>query len=421
MTTPAPRQVLTDVLIVGAGIVGLSAAIWLQRAGCRVTLIDKTGPGAGASFGNGGILAACSVVPVTVPGLWKKAPLMALDPNQPLFLRWSYLPKLAPWLLRYMAQGTVAKTRATAQAIAGLTLGSLQAHQDMAAGTGAEKYVHPSDYLFLYRDRAQFQADAFGWGLRAEAGFQWQELDRAAIAQADPAFGPEIGFAARLGGHGYISDPGAYCTALAAHVQGAGGQVLRATVSDVITEGGRVTGVVANGTPLHGDAVVLTAGAWSGPLARRMGVAVPLETERGYHLDLWEPSVTLRNPVMVAGGKFVMTPMEGRLRLAGIVEFGGLDAPPARAPFDLLLKNAKAALPGLRFGRAEEWMGHRPAPADSVPVIGPVPGLAGAFMGFGHHHIGMTAGPTTGKLLSGQIIGQQTNLDLAPYAPRRFE
>lgn len=417
MTDAAPRHVA----IIGAGIVGLSTAIWLQRAGVRVTVIDRQGPGAGASYGNGGILAACSIVPVTVPGLWKKAPRMALDPRQPLFLRWSYLPRLAPWLIRYLAQGTEARTRARARALAGLTTGSLAAHQDLAAGTGAEGYVVPSDYLFLYRDRAHFAGDAFGWGLRAKAGFVWDELDRAGVANADPALGPDIGFAARLGGHGYIRDPGGYTAALAAHVTQQGGAVLRAEVSDVQTEGGRVTAVIANGAPLDCDAAVLTAGAWSGPLARRMGMNVPLESERGYHLDLWAPSVQLRNPVMVAGGKFVMTPMEGRLRLAGIVEFGGLTAPPSRAPFDLLLRGARAALPGLTFARAEEWMGHRPAPADSVPLIGPVPRLAGAFMGFGHHHIGMTAGPMTGKLLSDMIIGRQTNLDLAPYAPRRFQ
>lgn len=409
------------IVIVGAGIVGLATAIWLQRAGREVVVIDRTGPGGGASSGNGGILASCSVVPVTVPGLWKKAPRMALDPDQPLFLRWSYLPRLAPWLIRYLANGTEARCRATSRALAWITGGSLEAHRDLAAGSGAERFVRASDYLFLYRDRAHFDADAFGWSLRAEAGFRWDSLDRAGIVATDPAFGPAIGFAARLGGHGYISDPGAYVAALADHVARTGGKVLKAEVTDISRDNGRATGVIANGEHIAGDAVVLTAGAWSGHLARCMGVNVPLESERGYHLDLWEPSVALRNPVMVAGGKFVMTPMEGRLRLAGIVEFGGLDAPPSRTPFDLLLKNARATLPTLAYARADEWMGHRPAPADSVPVIGEAPGLRGAFMGFGHHHIGMTAGPTTGRLLSDLIIGRRPNVDLAPYAPTRFQ
>lgn len=409
------------IVIIGAGIVGLATAIWLQRAGREVVVLDRVGPGGGASSGNGGILASSSVVPVNVPGLWKTAPRMALDPRLPLFLRWSYLPRLVPWLIRYLANGTEARCRATSRALARITGDSLEAHRELAAGTGAERFVRASDYLFLYRDRAQFDADAFGWGLRAEAGFRWDSLDRDGVLAADPAFGPAIGFAARLGGHGYISDPGAYVAALADLVLRSGGKVIKAEVTDISHDHGRATGVIANATHIAAEAVVLTAGAWSGRLVRRMGVTVPLESERGYHLDLWEPSVRLRNPVMVAGGKFVMTPMDGRLRLAGIVEFGGLDAPPSRAPFDLLLKNARAALPTLAYARAEEWMGHRPAPADSVPVIGEAPRLRGAFMGFGHHHIGMTAGPTTGRLLSDLIIGQRPNVDLAPYAPTRFQ
>jgi D-amino-acid dehydrogenase len=181
-----------------------------------------------------------------------------------------------------------------------------------------------------------------------------------------------------------------------------------------------LTGLRIGGETLDCDAAVLATGPWSKPLAREMGLDVPLESERGYHLELWEPSAMPRAPVMVASAKFVATPMEGRLRLAGIVELGGLDAPPSRAPFDLLRRAAKAAMPGLTWSREVEWMGHRPAPADSIPVIGAVPGLSGAYTAFGHHHIGLTSGPRTGRLLSQLISGKQPNLDLAAYSPERF-
>jgi D-amino-acid dehydrogenase len=124
---------------------------------------------------------------------------------------------------------------------------------------------------------------------------------------------------------------------------------------------------------------------------------------------------------MVASGKFVITPMEGRLRLAGVVEFGGLDAAPSRKPFELLHRNIKSAIPGIRWKDTSEWMGHRPAPADSIPVVGPVPKIKGAWLGFGHHHIGLTGGPKTGRLLAQMISGKSPNIDLAPYAPSRFE
>lgn len=168
------------------------------------------------------------------------------------------------------------------------------------------------------------------------------------------------------------------------------------------------------------DAAVLATGVWSGPLAKKLGLSVPLESERGYHIELWDPSFMPRSPVMIASGKFVATPMEGRLRLAGVVEFGGLDAPPSRPPFALLRKNGLAAFPGLTFSRETEWMGHRPAPADSIPVIGEIPGASGAFTGFGHHHIGLTGGPKTGRILSQLISGQKPNLDLGAHSPARF-
>ncbi len=408
------------IIIVGAGIVGVSAAIWLQREGHDVTLIDRAGPGEGTSYGNGGVLASCSIVPVTGPGLIAKAPGMLFDPHQPLFLRWSYLPKLTPWLVRYLSHANKTDTARIAGALTHVVGDSLADHQALAEGTGADRWIVPSDYLFIYRDRAAYNADAFGWSLRAANGFAWDELEGAAFHDYDPAFAHELNFAVRLGDHGRIADPGRYVKDLAAHAERQGARILKADVSDFVVQDGRVTGVRAGGETLACDAAVLTAGVWSGPLARALGVKVPLETERGYHLELWEPSVMPRSPVMIAGGKFVATPMEGRLRLAGIVEFGGLDAPPSRKPFELLRRNIEAALPGLTWKDTSEWMGHRPAPTDSIPLIGESPTVKGAFMGFGHHHIGLTGGPKTGRILSQMISDRGSNIDLTPYSPSRF-
>jgi D-amino-acid dehydrogenase len=150
-------------------------------------------------------------------------------------------------------------------------------------------------------------------------------------------------------------------------------------------------------------------------------VRVPVESERGYHLELWEPTAMPRAPAMLAAAKLVVTPMEGRIRLAGLVEFGGLDAPASEAPVALLRRAAERYLPGLRWGETRSWMGHRPAVPDSIPVIGPVPGVAGAFLGFGHHHVGLTAAGATGRVLAQLAAGKRPNIDLAPYAPDRFQ
>ncbi|WP_209508229.1 MULTISPECIES: FAD-dependent oxidoreductase [unclassified Ruegeria] len=409
-----------SIAIIGAGIVGVSTAVWLQRDGHNVILIDKAGPAEGTSHGNGGVLASCSIVPVTVPGLLGKAPKMLLSPSQPLFLKWGYLPKLLPWLWKYLRHANAADVERIAAALTSIVGDSLNDHKALAAGTGAEKWLVPSDYLFLYRDRAHFEEDAFGWDIRRRNGFQWDELEGHAFHEYDPVYSQGIGFAARLSDHGHITDPGRYVKDLAAHVEANGGRFIRANVEDVVRENGHVTGVWAGGETIACDAAVVTAGIWSGPLARRLGVSVPLESERGYHLELVEPSAMPRSPVMVVSGKFVATPMDGRIRLAGIVEFGGLDAPPSRAPFELMRKNARVAFPGVTWKEEVEWMGHRPAPADSIPVIGDVPGIKGAYMGFGHHHIGLTGGPKTGRLLAQMIAGRTPNVDMSVYAPSRY-
>jgi len=192
----------SPVAIIGTGIVGVSTALWLQRAGQKV-------------------------VPVTTPGLLAKAPRMVIDPGQPLFLKWRYLPRLLPWPVKYLGHANAADTRRISQAIHGVTGESLAEHQALSAGTGAERFVVPADYLFLYRDRAHFLGDAFGWSLRAEAGFSWDELDAAAMRAYDPAYGPSVGYAARLPDHGRISDPAAYVRALAAHLVAKGGRTGR--------------------------------------------------------------------------------------------------------------------------------------------------------------------------------------------------
>ena len=200
----------SHVVVVGAGIVGVSTAIWLQRAGHQVTIIDREGPAAGTSYGNGGVLASCSVVPVTVPGLLFKAPAMLFNSNSPLFLNWTYLFKLMPWLVKYLAHCNADDVNRVGEALTFLLQDSVEQHQSLAAGTGAEKWLKPSDYLFAYKDKAAFDADNFVWSQRQKFGFEWEEMDRAQFNRYDPAFQGDVGNAIRMPGHGHITDPGRY-------------------------------------------------------------------------------------------------------------------------------------------------------------------------------------------------------------------
>ena len=414
------NRVSKHIAIVGAGIVGTATAIWARRAGMQVTLIDRLGPAEGASFGNGGVLASCAVVPVPVPGLIRQGPSYVFNPKKPLFLKWGYIPRLMPWLIKYIARANDRDARATARALTSLIGDSLADHRALVAGTAAERYLHECDFTYVYKDRKAFQADAYTYALKRENGFSWAEYEGSALHTYDPALTGNLGFGAVFSGHGRISEPGAYVKTLAAHLEAEGGRVIQADVSDILRDNGRVTGLRLDGETLSCDAVVITTGAWSGPLAKALGVKTPLESERGYHIELWNPSITPRHPILVNDGQFVVTPMEGRLRLAGIVEFGGLKASQSRAPFDLLMTSIRAAMPDLRWDEQTEWMGHRPVLTDSLPMIGEVSGAKGVFMGVGHHHVGLTGGAKTGRLLAQMASGQVPNIDMSPFDPGRF-
>ncbi|MCP5156426.1 MAG: FAD-binding oxidoreductase [Ectothiorhodospiraceae bacterium] len=409
-----------SIAVVGAGIVGVSSAVWLARDGHRVTLVDRLEPGEGTSYGNAGVLASASIVPVTVPGLWKKAPGMLLDPMAPLFLRWSYLPRLLPWLARYMRHCKPAEVERIAAAQMPLVGDSLEQHQALSRGTPAERWIVPCDYFFVFADRAVYAGEPFGWGIRRRHGFELVELEGAALAEYEPELGPANRFGVRIPGHGRISDPGRYVKDLAAHAETLGAKVMRAEVTGFVRDGERVTGLATGDGPIACDDVVIATGAWSKPLAASLGLDVPLESERGYHIELLEPSFMPRNPTSVTAGKFVITPMEGRVRLAGIVEFGGLDAPPSEAPYRLLLERARAAFPGLTWRGERRWMGHRPSTADSLPLVGPLARHPNVHLAFGHQHLGLTAGPKTGRIVADLIAGRRPNFDLAPYRPERF-
>ncbi|MFN3210362.1 MAG: NAD(P)/FAD-dependent oxidoreductase [Roseovarius sp.] len=409
------------VVVVGAGIVGVSTALWLARDGHRVTLIDRAGPGEAASFGNAGLLASAATLPVTGPGLLRKAPRMVLDPRQPLYLRLRHLPALWPWLRRYLRHANSEAAQARADAILPLIGDSLADHTALAADTPAEKYVIPCDYLHGYPDRAGYEADSFAWNTRQRQGFDFSVKDSAEIRAYDPIYGDAIGCVVKIRNHGRISDPGQYVKALAQAAEALGTRMLRGTVTGIARESGKVTGVRLDGQTIECDTVVIAAGAWSKTLAETLGVTVPLHPESGFHMELWAPSHMPKAPLMFAPGKFMITPMDGRIRLAGMVGYSGFDAPAPELPYRMFLHHLKAALPRLEWQDCTRWMGHRPSMADSLPMIGPVPGVAGAFTGFGHDHVGLTAGPGTGRILAQMIAGKRPNIDVRPFAPERFK
>ena len=256
------------VAVIGAGIVGVASVLHLQRAGRKVMLIDREEPGEGTSFGNAGVLARCSVVSVATPGIMFKAPQMLFGADGPLFLKWSYMPRLLPWLIPYLRASKREKVEHIARHLAPLVFDSLDEHQELARGTEAEKWIRPSPYMFLYPDRAAYDGDAFGWGLRREHGFEWEVLEGEAVREFEPTLSADYRCAVVLQDHGIIANPGAYVKDLARAVAAGGGEVRQAEVRDIKAENGGVTIETADGT-IEAEAAVIATGVWSGTLARR--------------------------------------------------------------------------------------------------------------------------------------------------------
>ena len=412
------------VVVIGAGIVGVSAALYLRRAGRAVTLVDPNPPGSGASSGNAGCFNISSTVPVSLPGVARNVPRWLLDPQGPLKIRWRYLPHLAPWLVRFLRAGTPDRVEAQARALRALMLPALTDVTALAASAGAADLVKAQGHLVVYRNEEAFRADALGWHLRDMTGTIIEQWDGAALRDFDPTIAPIYAKGVYIAENGHTPDPAALVARLADQLMREGGVIVRGKALGFDRTGGLISAVRTDAGTLPASAVLLAAGAHSKKLAAMLGDRVPLDTERGYHLMIRDPEAMPCISILDTAGKFVATPMAGGLRLAGTVELAGLQAPPDWRRADMLLGRAKALFPALADHYAEDrlsrWMGFRPSMPDSLPVLGRATRVGNAFHAFGHGHIGLTAGATSGRIAADLVIGATPGIDLTPYRADRF-
>lgn len=411
------------IAVVGAGILGVSTAEWLRRDGNQVELIDRVEPGSPeqTSYGNAGVLANSSIVPVAVPGLISKIPGMLLDPESPLFLKWSYLPRLLPWITRFLANGNEKSVRRIVEGLAHICGDSVDQHVTLARGTPAEKFIQHGPYAYLFPSRASYEKDPFAFELRKEHGMHWEEKTREELVALDPELGERYQFGIFMVDHGWVGDPGGYVAAIADHFLTNGGTFWQAEVEDISPNGDGSITIETQGETRQYDRVVLSAGVWSKKLAERLGHRTPLESERGYHMVFKSPSKTPPCPYCLSDAKMVATPMDAGLRCAGLVEFGGTEAGPSEAPLRLIEKRLRALYPDMTWEETESWLGHRPAPVDSLPFMGESPKAKNVYFAFGTHHIGLTSGPKIGRLTADLIAGRTPNIDMSPYRVGRFD
>ena len=408
-----------DVVIVGGGIVGLCSALHLQRRGYAVTIVDRGTPGNGAFGHNAGIFSIGNCLPTATPGVIRAIPKMLLDPHSPLAIRWRYLPKLTPWLVRFLAASRPSRVEQLSLAIASLQKQVVRAYSDLVPVPDADASLFAGGHLLAYGSDAVFEKGTYGIEVRRARGFDMEILDAAGVAAAYPVLAGRISHGVLVTGSCY-ADPLAFTKAVAARFTEAGGRWLQRTVRAFEIKGRRVVAVETDDGRVEASAVVIAAGAWSRSLVRALGFQTPLDTERGYGVRIPDSGIELNGPVIYMDLKVGITPIPGGLQLAGTDELAGLRAPPDYTRADMLIDAAKKLFPELNTDGAQKWMSFRPSHPDSLPVIGRSPRQENVYVAYGHGHIGFSLGAITGELIGQLVDGEDTTVDLEPFRPTRF-
>ena len=412
---------MTDrITIIGAGIVGVATAAYLRRDGHQVTVVDMRPPGEYCSFGNAGILSPGSCVPLATPGIQWKVPGYLLDPMGPLVIRWGYLPKAMPWLLRFLAASTPARVEAIANALRPLLRQTFDAYMPLAQHAGVSDLIRQTGYVVAYQKRASYVGDSIAWKLRRDRGVVIEELDQEGIRKLVPQLTGQYEVGLYLPEQGFVANPGRLTKALATQFERDGGIILRRQVRDIDVGWDGPRALITDEGPLPVEKLVICAGSHSNEFTSRLGDPVPLEAERGYHVTYSDPRVTLPMPVFLPEHKFFVTPMEMGLRIAGQTEFAGIGAEPDYGRADILAKHMQRLFPEISSADTTKWMGRRPSMPDSLPVIGRSRRFQNAYYAFGHGHVGLCSGAPTGRIVADLIAGREPNIDITPFRPDRF-
>jgi D-amino-acid dehydrogenase len=409
--------------IIGAGIIGVSTAAFLQRQGYRVTIVDRLPPGEGCSFGNAGGLAYGEIMPTIHPRIFAKIPGWLLDPLGPLTIRWSYLPKALPWFMAAARNGLPSRINAITCARADLGLRVISDFETLLKAAGHHDLMVYRETLRLFDNEKQFNGEAEERAIKKSHGFECQTFTGDEAREMEPAIAKHISHGAFHGGWYFVKNPERVVKSIAEQVMRDGGEIANDDVARIELEGPRAAALhLKSGRTLGLDRLVVCAGAYSHLLAKLLGEKVLLEAERGYHMVLPNSGISLSRSLTYARTPGAVTPMDMGLRLAGTDEFAGLDAPENWARADALWSIFKTLLPELNAPdeATTRWMGRRPGTPDSLPVIGPSRTCSNVWYGFGHGHMGLTWGPSTGRLLSEVMSGNRSNIDLTPFRIDRF-
>ncbi|MBI4924159.1 MAG: FAD-binding oxidoreductase [Devosia nanyangense] len=409
-----------DVVIVGAGIIGVATAYKLVEAGRTVVLVDRKGIAEETSRGNAGAFAFSDIMPLATKDVLRKLPRWLSDPLGPFTVRPEYLPQITPWLLRFWRAGWPDRIAAGIKAQAAMMRVARRETDAMVAAAGLGHLVRSDGVLELYESDGEIRAAAHELEVKTREGIEHRLVRGAELAELQPGLASRVVAATFIPGWQTVTDPYDYATAVGAAAMARGAKLRKGEVRALQPFGDGVIVEFTDGTRLSANKVVVAGGAWSRALTAPLGDRIPLDTERGYNTTLLPGSFDLRRQLVFGGHGFVVTPLSTGVRIGGAVEFGGLKPPPNFARAEAMLRKAAMLMPGLRTANGTQWMGFRPSLPDSLPAIGrsrPSPHIIYAF---GHGHLGLTQSAGTGKLVAELVTGAAPSLDLAPFSPQRF-
>lgn len=409
-----------SIVIIGAGIVGACTALALQKEGHRVTLIDRSEPCAGASFGNAGAVVNASSAPTAMPGIAIDAIRMLAKPLPPLSIRPAYFPRILPWLVRFVLESRQSRVQQHARNLHALTSRANSSWQRLIDGSGLDPLLQTGGWLKVYETDESFAGTRRTRALLDDIGVPYEILSAGDIRDLEPNLAP-------IYRHGFfqrdslrVVNPQRMVRGMVDLFVGRGGHYRQFDVTTIRAKGDTVELEGATGR-LQPDVAVIATGAWSKPLARQLGDTVPLDTERGYHLMLPADSASLLSrPVVNGDHSFVLSPMETGIRMTSQIEFAGVDAAPDYRRVRSLVPAAKRMLPAVEPVEASVWMGCRPSLPDSLPVLGNATRHPNVLYAFGHQHLGMTLGPLTGQIVADLVARRDPGIDLSPYRPDRW-
>nr|WP_298101426.1 FAD-binding oxidoreductase [uncultured Shinella sp.] len=407
-------------VVVGAGIIGTAVAYELQKRGRQVVLLDRDDIGRGASYGNMASIAVTEFMPASRPSIWRQIPGWMLDPEGPVRVRPAYMPKLLPWFARFVAASRPGRLRRLEAEGAALCSRVYDDLLPLLHETGLEGELTEEGCLSLYSDEAEFRADREHIEILERFGFPYRWLTGSEARELEPELSDSIGIAVLFPQNRSLRDPFRLVNSLAQRFVALGGEIRRVAVTG-FDRSGHITAVrLAGGDSIAAAEVVIAAGAYSGLLSKMLGEPMPLETERGYHTQIMSPGISMRHSIIWPARAFMVTPTAGGIRVGGTVEMAGLDAAPDYRRSKITVRRAQTALPNLRCENFSEWMGHRPALPDTVPVMSASARVPGVFYATGHGHLGVTYAATTARLMGDLITGATPPIDMRPYRIDRF-